>query len=82
MLDLAGHHRSSAVPTPNGHYEQEKICRRAPCEPLTFASGHEHGQCIDSAPIVSQQYAETIHRLLAGMGDSSTPALTLAVILP
>ena len=69
VLDLGGAVSTTAVPVPNGHYEQERICRRAPCEPLTFFDGHEHGHCIGSTPMVAAQYREALYAMLAGVEE-------------
>jgi len=92
MLDLAGVKPSTdpAVPIPNGHYEQEKICRRAPPEPLTFARGHEHGSLVGAGGLVAEQYPEALCAMLAGAEEldfrrccwGDEEAAWLALVLP
>jgi len=90
VLDLGGVLSTTVLPVPNGHYEQERCCRRAPCEPLTFEHDHEHGHCIGADKIISEQYRDALYALLAGVeeldfrkcGWGDEEAAWLALVLP
>ena len=79
LLDLSG-----------GTEDASAVCRRAPCEPLTFHSGHEHGACLGAAGLVATQYPEALCAMLAGVEEldfrrcnwSDEEAAWLATILP
>lgn len=58
LLDLSG-----------GSEAATAVCRRAPCEPLTFHPGHEHGACLGAAGLVATQYPEALCAMMAGVEE-------------